>query len=443
MSVVAPNIVNTIDVAFRLPLMEKKADAREFATGFGLHHIYVPSNLGGRLTVGLRSPHSDDRLGVVSPDGTTHTRGPSGEIRIDIEARHRGHGVFSAGVLAPSGSYRIFATFEESGAAKDASGNHTIPWNFWYFPYARSEQELSAWGSSVFQPLQKYEKAFSAKGVLEWERAHHNDPTGTRKSWEGHCHNAACASIVFKAPPEEGLRHRGADFTCEELKLLATEFVGVHGMLSVEWTLPFTPPGEPSFHSDKPKDDPKRFAAHGESLFGLLNVLRRRIGIEGHPLMMDLRDATGTDHEEKWNHAVFKYSTRFWQPDIDDPALVEGKTTIFANADDVDPAGTSSGMPAEVATEHGEAILRTAGHTLVKRTCRYRIRFRNDGLFDVGAVENAWHHVAADGVSTFAPRYAMKALTPSQDPRPGHDGNPLIARDEVLELLELRKEFSP
>jgi hypothetical protein len=448
MAVVGPNIMNTIDVASRLPLMRAAKDAKRFTQKLGFHAVFVPSNLGGRLRVGFRGWDSEaakKSLGVVDPHGIVHKRDASGEVRIDIKVRERGSGLFHIAVLDESMDYTIYALFDETGTARQADGTPLIPWNFWYFPFADARKDKSAWGGTTLQPLQKYERAFGETGVLAWEQEHHADPRKSRPIWEGHCHLAAIASIMFVNPMPQGFEFNGEWFLAEELKFFGAEFVGRFGNAERVYHLPVESgdPDDPSnrsgrFHEKKPSDEPALFGTRPGALVELLRVLRREIGVEGRALAMDFRDPSGSDHAEVWNQAVYGYRIRYWQPDITDPTLTDGVCTLFANADS-HTGEKSSGLPAHTVVEHGETVIKHDGDRAESRS-EFTLRFTAAGDHDTSAPENRWRATTQFGIDTFAPRFAYRIWKPSKTVI-GALGNPRIDPRHVLKLLRLRPEF--
>jgi hypothetical protein len=418
----------------------RQADEGEpFKKLLGAHEIFLPSNFGGRLTVGLREPRNGSELRVVDSKDKVHKPDQRGVVRIDLDAGKRGTGLFRVAVFSPKGSYRPFALFDEVGIARDQNDFPLVPWNFWYWPFARSEKALSAWGGTLLQPIQKYEKAFGVKGVLDWERTHHNDPTGTREDWEGHCHAGAMASILFFPPPDDGLTFRGVKFECEELKFLATEMVLRYANFGDTWIFPDKATTLGRLSVLKPQQDP---AAFREALVSMLAFLRREVMVKGQPILMDLRDPTGLADHQTWNHALFKYETRYWQPDPSDPTRTEGRTILFANADSPPEDGKSLGMPADVSEEDGEFVLQVRKNNHHRVVCKFEMRFDGNGFFDELSPDTKWLSATAGGTSTFAPRHGVVVRRLSAEPNPLVVANPLIEREHVLQLMTLRKQFT-
>lgn len=115
--ILASNILNPFDVVHLLPLMENRKNAQTFEHAMGVHAIYVPSNLGGRLTVGFGRKHGapDHALAVVDTEGTMHRSDAQGRVFIDIPPGKRGKtGLCLANVRAPTGRYSIYACSKNS-----------------------------------------------------------------------------------------------------------------------------------------------------------------------------------------------------------------------------------------------------------------------------------------------------------------------------------------
>ena len=157
---VAPNLINTLNPGVRLPLVQDQSSALQFQGTFGIFRTWVPSRFGGVLEVGCNQSGAQvavefqgnpvvDAAGNPVPKGST--------VKCTIPSGH--FGWFDIAVSGVSGTYSMWALFSEIGVARDGA-DPLIPWNFWYFPYARSRAEFTAWGSSTLQPCTKYETAF-------------------------------------------------------------------------------------------------------------------------------------------------------------------------------------------------------------------------------------------------------------------------------------------
>ncbi|MEM7160520.1 MAG: hypothetical protein AAF799_47225 [Myxococcota bacterium] len=459
-TIVAPNMLNSLEVVKPLRLMPSRRSAITVKQSFGIHRVQVPSNLGGTLVIGLGiddlvpPPGTKDwRDGidfkVMDPHGFIHAmKDPLQPLRLEIPAGRRGNGLFFVYMNAPSGKYQLYARFVDVGQARNPDGTPFIPWNFWFFPYSRTTEagpDATAWASAQFRPLEKYEKAFGVTGAVEWERRFHSDLHKSRKHWAGHCDDAAPASVLFAPPPSEGLTHNGVHFSCEELKLLAAEVTAQHKISFAKWIMNKEVTTVGRFHERKPSDAPEEFGtAPEEGIAELLEALRQQFEGIGDALIMDLRDATGNEFDEVWNHAVFRYETSLWQSNVHEPDLVEGQTILYANADALDIDNmTCRGFPAEV---HGTGRTATVSLTSDKtwRVLRYRIRYNRFGGIDRDSPDQLWRSVVSpSGEKVHVPRYAATFNGLPHDvrhaPRPD-GGNPHVLREHILELLPLRRQ---
>src|SRR5204863_8147210 len=120
------------------------------------------------------------------------------------------------------------------------------------------------------------------------------------------------------APDPAGKTVGGVHFTCEELKYFAAEYVGRAGSDTTPWWVPGSGRmgREGFFQEHKPEDNPKRF---GTLIADFHKAIRNVFLIDQKAGCMDLRDASGAQHEEVWNQAVYKYVARMWEttPHVD------------------------------------------------------------------------------------------------------------------------------
>jgi len=422
MPVVAPNVLNTLRASRLLLLMEHERNARVFESPMEILEIYVPSEHGGRLRVGFGAAFREATHGLVleGSNGQTARADPkTGEAHIDFEPGKRGDGICRAYVAAPTGKFSIYALFDEIAFARDADGTPLIPWNFWYFPYSHREPD-TAWAGKHAGPLQRYMEAFGVTSALAWELEHHDDPSGTREGWEGHCDDAAAASILFHPPPDQGLSHNGVHFNAEELKFYGVEYFGRFGLLKRRWTLPepVERVREGFHHQFKPNDDPRMFGQQ-QVLGSFLSALRKHIRDQGTPLRMDMRDNGGSVYTQVWNHAVYRYAIRYWQPDVTDPRRTTGELILSANDDFMPQDGSSSGVPADVERVGGTRVVVPNGTGRDLRI-EFSMEFRASGKMDLESDYNEWWSVrrwdprneTTTGELLFAPRDAFEIVKP-------------------------------
>lgn len=445
---VAPNIENTLELIQPLPLMHSRKAAIIAKQSLGCHRIHVPSNQGGRLEIGLGATskpasiadwRDDVSLKVMDPQGVFHRLDdPMQPLRLDVTTGALGTGNYYVYVHAPASHYQLYALLADTGQARNPDGTPFIPWNFWFFPYSSAEPNETAWAGAM-KPLEKYEEAFGRTGAVLWERENHSDLHGSRDAWEGHCDDAAPASVLYEPPPAEGLTYNGVHFTCEELKLLAAEVAGQYKEPGKDWLINESKSRGGPYQDRKPSDAPADFGSiPGAGLAELLNFLRAQLRDAGRPVVMDLRDRGGVTPHSVWNHAVFRYRTELWQPDALDPTLMEGKTTLYANNDTLPPDLSCSGFPADV---DGNTNVNLK-EDVEQRHLRYRVRFNRYGGIDRDSPDQLWRNVTTDaGVDVSAPRLAVTfTLGDARHPETPSGGNPRVLRGDVAKLLKERPQ---
>lgn len=440
MPILAANMVNTVDPAFVLRLTRPGTAARQFKSEWGIHWVYLPSDHGGQLTIGFGTAFANDdaKLKVNDPSGKALGFGKAPKppddrgdpVSVAIPPGKRGSGWFTVIVHAPAGKYSLFAHFHERGVAREKDGSPLIPWNFWFFPFSNKDPEKTAYASEKLRPLHKYQKAFKRKGVVKWEKENHGDPDGKRESWEGHCDAASYASVIFQAPPKDGLTHNGVDFSCEELKLLATELASMHAEVGPGWA-PFGQQGAPPVEQ-KPSAAPSDFGKPA-LLLDFLNILREEIRDLGHAPLVDLRDVEGKDPTQIWNHAVFCYHIDYTQAPGTDLSIADGILKLTGNNDFFDD-GKPTGLPA---SPHANDVI--PNKTAKQEIITFTVEFNDEGRFNEASSNNLWHKAISGKGEVHAPRHI--APLKKFDPTRFGDGNPLIFLEDILEILTLRSEF--
>src|SRR5262249_25019691 len=147
---VAPNLLNSVGLWRRLPLVEAASDALSFE-GPGLFRTWIPSNLGGLMEVAC--DQEDAQVTVSHPKPSDVVKDLAGKPippkkkSFLYPVRLGEHGWFYIAVGKTSGAYTMRARFWEIGLARDADNDDSdplIPWNFWYWPNAASMQESTA-----------------------------------------------------------------------------------------------------------------------------------------------------------------------------------------------------------------------------------------------------------------------------------------------------------
>ncbi len=459
-TLLAPNTLNSVAYPRGpLLLMNDESDAVVVAERFHQFTVFVPSDYGGRLTIGIRAAErSDDQIIIVaSADGHHAEVDAVKKIAIvEIPEGRRGSGTFEVSVLAPSGHFAIYALFDESGHAREANGDPLIPWNFWYFPFSNAEEpSLTAWDSQSYRPFQKYEEAFGVVGAFDWEREHHADSTHQWPLWAGHCHDAATASIVFDSPHHGGVEKNGVTFGHHEVKLLATECVGKLFAEKNVWDLPDEPidPSRPenTFKTLKPSEEPAAFGAR--VLVGFLTMLRVHVRDRGDALRVDFGDWAGRYPQAVWNHAVFRYKTRYSQVEAGYRGVVRASTVVCANADLPEDDVGDKGMPAVYVPGRREFRMHERSRSIGVSS---QLEFDEQGQLVEGSPYNEWTNTqraipTGKGFTfsddLFAPRDAFSVMRPRLPKLPpgitypGYTGNPIVQEDHVFTLCALREGF--
>jgi hypothetical protein len=252
--------------------------------------IYVPSRWGGKLSVDTPVAVNRD---IRYPDGSPFQNGSeTGEDK---------HGWYMLFTDDARNAYPLKNDFVEEGEAR------TVPWNFWYFPFAKSPVgERNLYGDSG--AYKKLDNLVSFLGLgsdsFDWETAWHKGGD----SWWGHCWGATIASIALQQPQAT----RG--FTQDELEGLAADFFNEYG------AMPLAPPmgayyPEYTYPLEKPTPAPGEDVDRAVHSFHA--SLREMLRIQKRPLHMNLRNAAGELYNrngayrggEVWNQGCYKYKS--------------------------------------------------------------------------------------------------------------------------------------
>jgi hypothetical protein len=182
--------------------------------------------------------------------------------------------------------------------------------------------------------LLKYDQAFGTR-ARPWEAANHSGGP----AWAGHCWGWSVASILVAQP--QAAAKDGIVFNRDELEGLCSELgdcgVSVEHPNSLTMFDPKTQDGSlwppPTDALGEPADP---FCARFHVC--LRDGIRRRRSA----LQSNLRDPRGTDPEQVWNHAIYRYSSRFVNDDGDPDEVIRHETTVTYN-DDLRPPPTPDG----------------------------------------------------------------------------------------------------
>ena len=389
---IAPGKTNTIantPNVLRLPLGWSETD-RSPTGAETWFWLIIPTTTGGKLTI---THEGGGQVSLWRDEATKLADGVQGKIEYTIKPPMSGRFF----VVAEGGSTRtVSSELVHVGFARDTTSPKEppiVPWNFYYWPASRKTHEREA--RAVLDMIRKLARAFGKdpEAAAQWEFLHHqvSDASG----WAGHCHNAALASVVFEEPKAQTVR--GVPLTEEEVEFLATEWVGNYATMNIvfqlnkgapprkyraEYPAMHFKPGEPktreqlarAFRSYDPSlpedvaaklgrdtfDAEKGFASVVDGYFGELaaefyETVVKKIGIEGHALVADLRPQDPSyGPAAVWNHAVFYYRATYREaePRANNPYDLIVKLDLYANAD----TQPSPGLPALVKT-NGEVVV--------------------------------------------------------------------------------------
>lgn len=253
---------NTLGINMvRLPIGHSAEDPRP-AGPRTMFWLVIPTNTGGRL---ICKHEGGGILTLLAHDGKTKIGGDFKPV-LDIAIHPKSHGLMY--VAADDGSPRkVSARFVQVGVSREGTSDRDkplIPWNFWYYPSARTFHDgtVNADAGEPEAIIRKYvhamkdappagkidaravrmdpkEVAELADKAVKWEHDNHGVDVGP--TWFGHCHNAAGASIVFEQPVARTVN--GQSFTGDELELIAAELFGNVGSARVAFALRGTAPG--------------------------------------------------------------------------------------------------------------------------------------------------------------------------------------------------------
>ena len=437
--------------------------------------IWVPTDSGGVLTI---SPAS----------GTVDLRKPIDNVieraasKITHEVKAGEFGEFFAIYKGKAGT-TVDCQFVQISFARDGKSDSDpplIPWTFWYWPTAKDGDDWKKAGDV----MAKYGNAFNkdANDCRNEELTKHVTASTADGggAWEGHCHLAAPASIMFEEP--KAVKHNGQSFDVKEMKYLALEYFGCFGQLIPVWELKrgsnkvgkyyvpgYFKPGEPKNRQKfidalKTVYDPKLVDAvpdiadafinsvGGEAKFEvLMNQWLGQLGaefyrqliafmrVDKHPLMANMRGYYPyMEAVQVWNHCIFWYKATYQEKDDEKDMLIDCDLRV-----NLDVPVDSGQPPAKVS---GGQVIPDDKNTSSYR-CRWRIQFDDSGKIIVGD-RNEWNWIQDDKKGEL---YTPTKLQAVDKPSKTHNSasNPLDVGNVFVDLevvdagmLKLRKRYT-
>ncbi|MCG2680494.1 MAG: hypothetical protein L6455_11105, partial [Kiritimatiellae bacterium] len=207
----------------------------------------------------------------------------------------------------------ISSTFYEHGEV-------TRPWQGYYWSLdSNTPPNLYQDGYA----LDKYDQVYGTTSQV-WEAANHV----SSNPGDGHCPGLAVASVLISQPTI--FTTNGVSFTQDDMEGLYTELADSYFIFYVDYSVTNIPAIPLT-------------AATGEAVDAYCDnfqyVLRTVIKEEQKALVSNLRDATGSDENAVWFHAVYKYRSQFIEaPDLNDPVIVRVYTTLWSPVNTTHPS---------------------------------------------------------------------------------------------------------
>jgi len=336
----------------KIPL-GRSADLSKFIIG----KVYVPTKWGGELKL------TGSNVQLFYTDGSdldcdTAIQMFKGELDASRVAQgspctydvpENEHGWYYAKIPNDART-EISAEFVQRGAAS------TTPWNGWYWPSLDSVNPNLYDETGPYTPLKDYDTIYGTS-----ERAAEEANYSGGDSWWGHCWGWSLAAIAKTQPG--ATTTNGVVFSQDEMEGLYTELA--EGA-TVGWTWRV---GSPS--AGIPAGPPT--AATGEAVDSwaddVQNALRQYIRQQGKAMNGNLRDVSGGDASQVWNHDVYKYESTMSEATGGNEKVVEVTTLITANTDG--PA-----MPPDTAKREDTYV--------------YVLEYKNDGTIDGSSEKQNW-----------------------------------------------------
>lgn len=491
---VARNGANTLDLPvtrLKIGWWNHKPDGAELAR----FRLWVPTDSGGVLTI----RHEGGGTVDLRKPLRKVLKAPAAELTYEVKKGEFGE--FFVIANGPVGN-RVLCTFVQTSFSRYGASDSDaplIPWNFWYWPTAKG----NIYADGAADVMRRYGLAFGKDPVecVKTEKHDHGtDAVSGFPGWDfqGHCHLAAPASILFEEP--QAGEHKGQKFSAEEMKFLALEYWGNFGQVAPAlWDISkdrdpkagvhFLPfyfrPGRPKTRAafieglrvifKGPKealDDPKMneqvgqiadahiaklggagsFADQVEKWLGELaaefyQMLIDTMRVQKHALIANMRShRVDIGPDEVWNHALFWYEAYYQEHS----PFTKGGTGVEDEKDMVITCelrvNSDSPIPLDPpATISGNSLKPT--QTSVMYRNNWRLQFDGAGKIVPKDARNQWQYTRnEDDEDLFAPTRLRPVAKPSRtrltadDP---HDlGNKFVGT-ELLDsgLLTIRKRY--
>ncbi len=285
------------------------------------YSIYVPDRYGGDFTITA----TGSAIGLYYPD--PYTKVADATTQIDYPVAFNQHGWYYVKVVDRESISKISNTFIQTGEASYR------PWNFWYWPLKKNDDnpQLNLYGEGG--ALDKYDALFGTQARQyeeSWYGGYVDRKTGIK--WDpgdGHCWGASVASILLPQP-NDSVYHR---FSNDEMEGLVSELADTN--VIYERIVSDVPPIKP-----RPgKDEVDKFIS--KIHVGLVLHLLLNENQDNRPLQSNLRDLNGNNPNAIWNHAIYKYESSMKESEEGKEDIVEITTTLYSNYDLIPPTNNT------------------------------------------------------------------------------------------------------
>jgi len=277
------------------------------------YSIYIADRYGGELTVTA----TGGTIELYSPD--PYTKVANVFTQINYQVPFNQFGWHYVKIIDRGSISNISNTFVQTGEASYR------PWNFWYWPLKKSDDnpQLNLYGEGG--ALAKYDTLFGtqARSYEEyWWGGYVNRRTGIEwDSGDGHCWGASIASILLPQPKDIVYHSLSND----EMEGLVSELADTKAIC--EKIVSDVPPIKP-----RPgRDEADKFIS--KIHVGLVAHLLLNENQNNRPLQSNLRDFNGNNPNAIWNHAIYKFESNMKESEDGKEEIIEISTILYSNCD--------------------------------------------------------------------------------------------------------------
>ncbi|MEI7902763.1 MAG: hypothetical protein WCK89_21155, partial [bacterium] len=344
---------------------------------FIIGKVYVPTKWGGELKLTGSNVQLFYTDGSIL-DGDTAIKIVKGELdtmRVAqgnpcvYEVPDYKHKWYYMKTSAAAGA-SVAAGFVEWGEAE------TTPWNGWYWPLLNTRNPNLYEETGGNTPLKDYDTVYGTNSHERAAEEANGSTSDTNAWWEGHCWGWSLAAIAIPEP--QALVKNNVTFTRDEMEGLYTELADG---ATEGWEYKVGTPETVEPPNPIPAGPPTEATGEAVDVWAdkVQNGLRQYIRQEGKAMNSNLRDATGADATEVWNHDIYKYESTMEEATGGNEKVVKVTTLVTSNTDG------SIMLPATDKRED---------------TYVYVLEYTGDGIIDGSSTNQNW--ISCTG---FAPKW--------------------------------------